>query len=101
MAAVHFPEGFIREDEEATDLYDADPCVLAVGGGWIDGYRVVYEQLAENWAAYSPDLDGVISTGDTREEVERNMREAIPFHLEGLALDRAERPWLYEEASRA
>ncbi|HWE64340.1 MAG TPA: type II toxin-antitoxin system HicB family antitoxin, partial [Chloroflexota bacterium] len=55
----------------------------------MDGYRVVYEQLPQNWAVYSPDLDGVVSTGDSREEVERNMREAIPFHLEGIAEDRA------------
>ena len=60
-----------------------------------------YEQLAENWAAYAPDLDGVVSTGGTREEVERNMQEAIPFHLEGIALDRAERSWLYGETAQA
>jgi predicted RNase H-like HicB family nuclease len=29
-------------------------------------------------------LDGCVSTGATREEVERNMREAIAFHLDGL-----------------
>ena len=34
--------------------------------------------------AYSLDLDGGVSTGRTREEVERNMREAIEFHLDGL-----------------
>ena len=31
-----------------------------------------------------PDLPGCISTGKTREETERNMREAIDFHLEGM-----------------
>jgi predicted RNase H-like HicB family nuclease len=34
--------------------------------------------------AYIPDLPGVITIGDSREEVERLMREAVEFHLEGL-----------------
>ena len=91
MMRVDVPEGFMRAGDE--DLYDAD--ALAVDFGWIDGFRVVYEQLPHNWCAYSPDLDGVITTGTSREDVERNMREAIPFHLEGMAQDRKERPWLY------
>ena len=33
---------------------------------------------------YSPDLPGCVSTGETREEVERNMKEAIAFHLDGM-----------------
>ena len=32
----------------------------------------------------SPDLPGCVSTGATRPECERNMREAIEFHLDGL-----------------
>ena len=47
--------------------------------------RVVIEYAGENYGAYSPDLPGCVATGDTREEVEANMREAIEFHLEGLA----------------
>ena len=31
-----------------------------------------------------PDLPGVISVGDSREEVEHLIQEAIQFHLEGL-----------------
>jgi predicted RNase H-like HicB family nuclease len=30
-------------------------------------------------------LDGCIATGKTREEVEREMQEAIAFHLEGMS----------------
>ena len=30
------------------------------------------------------DVPGCGSTGDTKEEVERNIQEAIEFHLEGL-----------------
>jgi len=34
--------------------------------------------------AYVPDLPGVISVGDSRDEVEHLIREAIEFHLEGM-----------------
>jgi predicted RNase H-like HicB family nuclease len=40
-----------------------------------------------NYSAWSPDLPGCAATGDTLEEVEREMRGAIAFHLEGLAQD--------------
>ena len=47
-------------------------------------YLVVFEETATGFSAYSPDLEGCVSTGHTREEVERNMRDAIEFHLAGL-----------------
>ena len=31
-----------------------------------------------------PDLPGVISAGESRDEVERLIHEAVQFHLEGL-----------------
>jgi predicted RNase H-like HicB family nuclease len=37
-------------------------------------------------------LDGVITTGKTVDEIVENMREAIPFHLEGMHLNRDELP---------
>jgi predicted RNase H-like HicB family nuclease len=77
-------------------MQDDTDGVLSCEEGEILGFRVVYEQLPRNWDAYSPDLPGVITTGSDRADVERNMREAIPFHLEGMARDRKERPWLYE-----
>jgi len=48
-------------------------------------YLVVIEKTATGYSAYSPDLDGCVATGKTREEVEREMQEAIEFHLEGMA----------------
>jgi predicted RNase H-like HicB family nuclease len=42
------------------------------------------EETATGFSAYSPDLDGCIATGATRQEVEREMQEAIAFHLEGM-----------------
>lgn len=38
-----------------------------------------------NFSAWSPDLPGCVATGATVEECERRMREALAFHLEGLA----------------
>jgi predicted RNase H-like HicB family nuclease len=48
-------------------------------------YLIVVEKTGTGYSAYSPDLDGCVATGATREEVEREMREAIAFHLEGMA----------------
>lgn len=47
-------------------------------------YLVVFEKANKNYSAYSPDLPGCVATGATRKEVEKNIREAISFHLEGL-----------------
>jgi predicted RNase H-like HicB family nuclease len=47
-------------------------------------YLIVIEKTASGYSAYSPDLDGCVATGSTKQEVERNMREAIEFHVEGL-----------------
>jgi predicted RNase H-like HicB family nuclease len=50
-------------------------------------YLVLIEETATGFSAYSPDLAGCVATGATRSEVEQNMREAIKFHLEGMAED--------------
>lgn len=47
-------------------------------------YAVVFEQGANNWAAYVPDLPGCVSTGRTLEETQHNVREAIELHLEAM-----------------
>jgi predicted RNase H-like HicB family nuclease len=47
-------------------------------------YAVVIEKAGSNYSAYAPDLPGVITTGRTPEATERNMREAIAFHLREL-----------------
>jgi predicted RNase H-like HicB family nuclease len=46
-------------------------------------YRIVVEPTSTGFSAYSPDLPGCVATGRTREEVEREMYEAIEFHMEG------------------
>jgi predicted RNase H-like HicB family nuclease len=50
-------------------------------------YVVVFEKSNTGWAAFVPDLPGVITTGRTKEEVKNLIREAIEFHLEGLKED--------------
>ena len=50
-------------------------------------YLIVVEAGARNCSAYAPDLPGCAAVGDTVEECERSMREAIVFHLEGMRQD--------------
>ena len=45
---------------------------------------IIVERTASGFSAYSPDVEGCIATGATREEIEKEMREAIEFHFEGL-----------------
>ncbi len=47
-------------------------------------YTVIYEKGPTSWGAYVPDLPGVIAVGDSRDEVEQLIREAVQFHLEGM-----------------
>jgi predicted RNase H-like HicB family nuclease len=55
--------------------------------GAMKKYAIVVEQGGHNLSAYVPDLPGCITTGGTMEEIERNIREAIEFHLDGLRED--------------
>ena len=50
-------------------------------------YAIVMEKAENNYSAYVPDLTGCIATGATVEETERQIREAIQFHLEGMRED--------------
>jgi predicted RNase H-like HicB family nuclease len=47
-------------------------------------YLIVIEPTGTGFSAYSPDLPGCVTTGANRDECERNMQEAIAFHLDGL-----------------
>jgi len=47
-------------------------------------YLIIIEKAQKNYAAYCPDLPGVIATGPTKDETLELMKEAIEFHLEGL-----------------
>jgi len=50
-------------------------------------YMVVVERGETSWGAHVPDLPGCIAVGETRDEALRLIREAIQFHIEGLAQD--------------
>lgn len=50
-------------------------------------YAIVIEKADSNYSAYVPDLPGCIATGETVVDVEREIREAIRFHIEGLQAD--------------
>lgn len=56
------------------------------------GYAIVIENAGPNFSAYVPDLPGCVATGATLDEVDREIREAIEFHLDGLREDGAPIP---------
>ena len=50
-------------------------------------YAIVIEKSEHNYAAYVPDLPGCVATGETIEEAELQIREAIDLHLRGMRED--------------
>jgi len=50
-------------------------------------YAVVIEKAGDNYSAYVPDLPGCVATGQDVATVEREIRDAIRFHIEGLKED--------------
>ena len=48
-------------------------------------YLIILEPTATGFSAYSPDLEGCVAAAEGRDETIALMREAIEFHLEGLA----------------
>ena len=50
-------------------------------------YAGVIEKANDNYSAFVPDRPGCVAVGDTVEEVEREIRDAIRFHIEGLKED--------------
>jgi predicted RNase H-like HicB family nuclease len=51
-------------------------------------YLIIIEGDGEiNYSSYCPDIPGVVATGRTQVDCTREMREAVAFHLEGLAQD--------------
>ena len=50
-------------------------------------YAIVYERTSNNYGAYAPELPGCIATGESWQEIQAMIREAIVFHIEGLIED--------------
>lgn len=68
-----------RPVKSATSLHtksDAQECGAGIDGGEAMTYTVIYEKGTNSRGAYVPELPGVITVGDTREEVEELIREA-------------------------
>ena len=61
-------------------------------------YLIIIEKTGTGYSAYVPDLPGCIATGSTRPSVEKNLYEAIQFHLEGLKESNLEIPMNKTEA---
>ena len=55
-------------------------------------YLIIVEETSTGYSAFSPDVPGCGSTGQTKEEVEHNIQEAIAFHIEGLRQEGYEIP---------
>jgi predicted RNase H-like HicB family nuclease len=50
-------------------------------------YLVVIEHEGRAWGAYCPDLPGLGAAGESREEVQQLISEALPLHLKALRED--------------
>ncbi len=55
-------------------------------------YAVVIERSKDGFGAYVPDLPGCVALGDSLEEVENLIREAIALHIAGMRDDGLEVP---------
>lgn len=53
-------------------------------------YLVIIEKSNNGFSAYSPDVPGCVAAGETIEETEALMAEALEFHLEDMTEE--ERP---------
>lgn len=50
-------------------------------------YVVVFERSPNNYSAYAPDVPGCVSVGDTWEEMQAMIKEALEFHIESMVED--------------
>ena len=64
-------------------------------------YLIIIEKTNTGYSAYSTDIPGCVSTGKTKKDVERNIKEAIEFHLDGLREEGYEVPKPHSYATYA
>lgn len=62
-------------------------CVISDERTNHEEYAVIFEWAGANYSAYVPDLPGCVGCGDTAEETEELMKEAIEPYLEALLDD--------------
>ena len=51
-------------------------------------FLIVFEKTKTGYSAFSPDLQGCIATGSTKDETEENMFTAVQLHLKGMIADK-------------
>jgi predicted RNase H-like HicB family nuclease len=51
-------------------------------------YLIVVEPTRTGFSTWSPDVPGCVAVGATPEETQRNMRDAMSFHFDGLRAER-------------
>ena len=51
-------------------------------------YLVIIEGSGDSYSAFVPDLPGCVAAGDSSEEVEQLIRDAIALHIESLRAHR-------------
>ena len=59
---------------------------------------VIIEKGESSYGAYSPDVPGCVAVGDTKEEVEQLMREALQEHLQMMIEENLPLPQSQNEA---
>jgi predicted RNase H-like HicB family nuclease len=59
---------------------------------------VIIEKGEKSYGAYSPDVPGCVAVGDTREEVEWLMKEALQEHLQMMREENLPLPQSQTEA---
>ena len=47
-------------------------------------YAIVIERTLKGYSAYVPDLPGCVAAGDSQDENEKLIREAVAFHLDTM-----------------
>ncbi|HNY06615.1 MAG TPA: type II toxin-antitoxin system HicB family antitoxin [Bacteroidales bacterium] len=55
-------------------------------------YVIIFEKTETGYSVYVPDLPGCIATGRTKAIAEKNILDAIRFHLEGLKEEKIKFP---------
>jgi predicted RNase H-like HicB family nuclease len=65
----------------------------------VNRYLIIVEETPSGYSAYSPDVPGCVAAAATRPDVEREMHDAIEFHIDGLRAAGEEVPKPRSEAS--
>src|SRR5947207_1586369 len=77
---------FRKSQCEARWMRGSSPRMTSQGSAiWY--YASVIDKADGSYSAYVPDLPGCVATGDSIECVEREIRNAIRFHVQGLEDD--------------